>query len=105
MMYIEVTTLLYTIDQLKFIVINKKEESISTQRVKALIVVCRSEYETVQDNMSLKTLSSGFANNKDPDQPAHPHSLISKALIICSLLAHWKESYRNFLQTKFHLSS
>ena len=28
-----------------------------------------------------ENLSSGFANNKDADQPAHPHSLISDFFI------------------------
>ena len=29
-----------------------------------------------------ETLSSGFANNKGVDQPAHPHSLISAFVIL-----------------------
>ena len=36
-----------------------------------------------------ENLSSGFANNKGADQPAHPRSLISAYVV------YWKVSYLN----------
>ena len=38
---------------------------------------------TEGNNMTSVYLSSGLANNKGTDQPAHPHSLIS-AFVFCS---------------------
>ena len=45
-------------------------------------------------------LSSGVANNKGADQPAHPRSLISALLF-----AIWEVSYVNLLKVKFQFSS
>ena len=47
-----------------------------------------------------ENLSSGFANNKVADQPAHPRSPISTFVI-----HFWKVSYVNLLQVKFQFSS
>ena len=50
--------------------------------------------------MTQENQSSVFSNNKGADQPAHLRSLIGAFVI-----AYWKVSYLNLLQTKFQFSS
>ena len=60
--------------------------------VKALISMCRcpsgSSLDHIIQASTYANLSSGFANNKGADRPAHLHSLISAFVI-----RFWKMSY------------